>query len=80
MVNTISGTVTPVSTRTGQAGPPIPVGIYTYPLAIALAPAGDTAVVVGTYAGRVTLINTRTRRVTARIAVGRYPLAAAIAR
>jgi YVTN family beta-propeller protein len=56
------------------------VGIYAYPLAMALTPSGDTAAVVGTYAGRVILVNTRTRRVTAKITVGRYPLTAAIAR
>ncbi len=80
MVNTISGTVTPVSTRTGRAGPPIGVGTYSYPLAIALAPSGHTAVVVGTYAGRVALLDTRTRRTIARIKTGRYPVAVAIAR
>jgi YVTN family beta-propeller protein len=80
VVNTISGSVTPVSTLTGRAGTPIPVGIYTYPLAMAVTPSGDTAAVIGTYAGRVILVNTRTRRVTAKITVGRYPLTAAIAR
>jgi hypothetical protein len=62
VVNTISGTVTPVSTRTGHAGPPIPAGVYNYPTAITVAPGGGTAVVVGTYAGKITLIDTRTRR------------------
>ena len=79
VVNTISGTVTPVSTRTGHAGPPIPAGVYNYPTAITLAPGGGTAVVVGTYAGKVTLIDTRTRRAVAQVKVGAYPVAAAIA-
>ena len=78
MVNTISGTVTPVGTTNRRAGRPIRVGIYAYPTAITLAPSGTTSVVVDTYAGRVTLINTRTRRVVAQITVGVYPTAAAI--
>jgi YVTN family beta-propeller protein len=78
VVNTISGTLTPVSTRTNHARRPIGVGIFTYPTAIALA--GRIGVVIGTYAGRVTLINTRTRQVTARLRVGSYPVAVAIAR
>ena len=79
MVNTISGTVTPVSTTTGHAGPPIPAGVYNYPTAITLAPGGGTAVVVGTYAGKVTLIDTRTRHAVAQVKVGAYPVAAAVA-
>jgi YVTN family beta-propeller protein len=79
VVNTISGTVTPVSTRTGRAGPPIPAGVYNYPTAITLAPSGGTAVVVGTYAGKVTLIDTHTRRAIAQVKVGSYPVAAAVA-
>ena len=77
VVNTISGTLTPVSTATG--GRPIRTGIYTYPTAIEFSPSGATAVVIGTYAGRATLVNTRTGKVTARITVGLYPVAAAIA-
>jgi hypothetical protein len=79
VVNTISGTVTPVSTATGRAGRPIPVGTYAYPTTIALAQGGATAVVVGTYAGRVALVNTRTRRTVAQVRTGRYPVAVAIA-
>jgi YVTN family beta-propeller protein len=79
VVNTISGTVTPVSTTSGQGSRPIRVGIYSYPTAITLAPSGPISVVVGTYAGRVTLINTRTRHAIAWITVGSYPVAAAIA-
>jgi YVTN family beta-propeller protein len=54
--------------------------VYSYPTAIALAPSGHTAIVVGSYAGKVTLIDTRTRKATAHIAVGAYPVAAAVAR
>jgi YVTN family beta-propeller protein len=78
VVNTISGTVTPVSTKAGRAGPAIPVGIYSYPTAIALAPS-DTAVLVGTYSGQVRLLDTHTRHVIARIPVGSLPVAVAIA-
>ena len=79
MVNTISGTVTPVSTATGRPGHPIRVGIYSYPTAITVPPSGHTSVVVGTYTGRVALVNTRTRHTIAWITVGSYPVAAAIA-
>jgi hypothetical protein len=79
VVNTVSGTLTPVSTATGQASSAIKVGIYTYPTAIALTRSGATAVVVGTYAGRATLVSTRTGQVTARITVGSFPVAVAIA-
>ena len=51
VVNTISGTVTPVSTATGRRLKPIPVGLYSYPTAIGVDPAGPLAVVLGTYAG-----------------------------
>jgi DNA-binding beta-propeller fold protein YncE len=78
VVNTISGTLTPLSVRTGRAGPPISVGTYAYPTAIALT--GHTAVVAGTYAGRAALVDLRTRRTIARIKTGRYPVAVAIAR
>jgi YVTN family beta-propeller protein len=71
--------VTPVSTRTGRPGRPIPAGLFNYPTAIALAPSGSTAVVIGTYGGQVTLINTRTRHEVARINVGSFPVAVAIA-
>lgn len=73
VVNTISGTLTPVSTATGVAGRPVRTGVYTYPTAIELTPSGATAVVIGTYVGRATLVSTRTGKVTARITVGLYP-------
>jgi DNA-binding beta-propeller fold protein YncE len=79
VVNTISGTLTPVSTATGVAGRPVRTGIYTYPTAVGLTPSGATAVVIGTYAGRATLVSTRTGKVTGRITVGLYPVAVAIA-
>jgi YVTN family beta-propeller protein len=79
VVNTISGTVTPVNTRDGRAGRPIRVGTYTYPLAMTFAPSGTTAVVIGAYAGKITLVNTQTRKAFAQIAVGSYPKAAVIA-
>ena len=59
---------------------PIPVGSYSYPLAIALAPSGPLAVVAGTYAGRAALVNTRTRRTIAQVTTGSYPVAIAITR
>jgi hypothetical protein len=65
VVNTISGTLTPVSTATGVAGRPVRTGVYTYPTAVGLTPSGATAVVIGTYAGRATLVSTRTGKVTA---------------
>ncbi len=79
VVNSISGTVTPVSTATGRAGRVIPIGVYSYPTAITLAPSGTTAVVVSPYAGQVTLISTTTMQPIATITVGNYPVAAAVA-
>ncbi len=79
VVNTISGTVTPVSIATGKAGSPILIGTYSYPTAIELAPTGATAVVVSPYAGQVTLLNTSSRKAIATVNVGSYPMAAAIA-
>ena len=82
MVNTISGTVTPVSTTTGVAGRPIPVGLYNYPTAMVLPPpgtSGTTSVVVEPYAGQVSLIDTATGHRIAQVTVGSYPVAAAIA-
>ena len=55
------------------------VGLYSYPTAITLAPAGTTAVVVDTYGDQVTLVNTSSRRALKSIDVGGYPVAAAIA-
>jgi YVTN family beta-propeller protein len=79
VVNTISGTVTPVSTGTGAPGGAIPVGLYEYPLAMAFAPDGNTALVLDTYAGQVTPVDPATGHPAAPITVGNYPVAAVIA-
>jgi YVTN family beta-propeller protein len=79
VVNTVSGTLTPVTLASGRAGKPVSVGLYSYPTAITLAPAGATAVVVDTYGDQVTLVNTSSRRALKSIDVGSYPVAAAIA-
>lgn len=76
MVNSISGTVTPLATASGRAGSPISVGLYSYPTVLAVT--GSTAVVLDTYAGQVSLINTRTRHVFAPVTVGNFPVAVAI--
>ena len=73
MVNTTSGTVTPITTATGTAGPPITVG--KYPMSIAITPNGQTAYVANYGSGTVTAIATATDRVTAQIEVGRMPQA-----
>jgi len=78
VVNTISGTLTPITLASGHAGKPVSVGLYSYPTAIALAPAGSTAVVVDTYGDQVSLVNTTSRRTLKSINVGSYPVAAAI--
>jgi len=79
VVNTISGTITPVAVASGRAGRPVSVGLYSYPTAIELAPSGTTAVVIDSYGGQVTLVNVRTGRALKSINVGNYPVAAAIA-
>jgi YVTN family beta-propeller protein len=79
VVNTISGTLTPITLASAEAGKPVSVGLYSYPTAITLAPAGTTAVVVDTYGDQVTLVNTSSRRALKSIDVGGYPVAAAIA-
>jgi YVTN family beta-propeller protein len=77
VVNTISGTLTPISG--GRARSPISVGQYTYPLDIAFGPGRLPAVVLDTYSGQVTLVDTHARRALRRVKVGRYPVAVAIA-
>ena len=77
VVNTISGTLTPISG--GRAGRPISVGRYTYPLDVAFGPGRMPAVVLDTYSGQVTLVDTHARRALRRVKVGRYPVAVAIA-
>ena len=76
-MNTISGTLTPISG--GRAGRPISVGRYTYPLDVAFGPGRMPAVVLDTYSGQVTLVDTHARRALRRVKVGRYPVAVAIA-
>jgi hypothetical protein len=46
VVNSISGTLTPLAAAVGKPGAPISVGLYSYPTALALA--GSTAVVLDT--------------------------------
>ena len=79
MVNTISGTLTPIATASGRRGRPVSVGLYSYPTTIGLAPGGKTAVVLDTYGGQVSLVNTRTHRARPPVTVGGYPVAVAIA-
>ena len=66
IVNTISGTITPVDVASGHAGKPISVGTYAYPTQIIPAPDGRTAVVLGTYAGTVRLLDTRAQSASGR--------------
>jgi DNA-binding beta-propeller fold protein YncE len=77
VVNSISGTVTPLATASGRVGTPISVGLYSYPTVLAVS--GSTAVVLDTYAGQVSLVNTKTRHVFAPLTVGNFPVAVAIA-
>jgi YVTN family beta-propeller protein len=79
VVNTISGTLTPIHTAGGRAERPITVGRYTYPLDVAFGRGRMPAVVLDTYSGQVTLVDTRARRRLRRVKVGRYPIAVAIA-
>ena len=78
VVNTISGTVTPVSSN-GRTSRPISVGTYSYPTAIAIAPGpnrGGRGYVFGpALAGRPALA-ARRRPITGR----GFPVAVAIAR
>jgi YVTN family beta-propeller protein len=76
VVSSISGTVTPLSTATGRAGPALSVGLYSYPTGVAVS--GSTAVVIDSYAGQISLINTATGHVFAPITVGNFPVAVAI--
>ena len=78
VVNTISGTVTPVAAGTGARRAAIPVGLYDYPLAMAFAPDGSSALVLDTYAGQVTPVDPATGKPAAPVTVGNYPVAAVI--
>jgi YVTN family beta-propeller protein len=77
VVNSASGTVTPVNLVTRRAGKPIRVGAD--PRAIAITPSGRMAYVVNSASGTVTPIVTGTRRAEAPIRVGSDPQAIAIA-
>ena len=69
--------MTPISTATNSAGPPIPVGINPY--RIAITPDGKTAYVVDyAHQGMVTPISTATNTAGPPIPVGNYPYAIAI--
>jgi DNA-binding beta-propeller fold protein YncE len=63
-----------------RAGPATrsPVGTYSYPTSIILAPGGSTAVVLGPYDGTVRLLNTRTRTAAKPVKVGALPVAVAV--
>lgn len=76
VVNSGSGTVTPVNLRTRRAEPPIRVGAR--PTAIAASPDGDTLWVANSGAGTVTPVNAATRRPGRPVRVGRDPRALAI--
>ena len=80
VVNTISGTITPVNVDRGHAGKAISVGTYAYPTQIIPASDGRTAVVLGTYAGTVRLFDTRSRSASGPIKVGALPVTAAVTR
>ena len=68
----------PVAVAAGRASRPIRVGLYGYPLAIALGP-GDAAEVLDTYSGQVVPVDLATRHPFHPITVGAYPVAVAIA-
>jgi len=64
---------------TGRAGRSIGVGLYGYPLTVAVSPHSRLALVLDTYSGQVRPVNLVTGRALRRIHVGAYPLAAVIA-
>ena len=76
VVNSGSGTVTPIDLAKRRAGTPIPVG--QDPQAIAVTPDGRTAYVANSGSGTVTPIATATRRAGTPIRVGRDPRAIAV--
>ena len=71
-----SGSVTPITTATNTAGPPIPVGYL--PNVIAITPDGKTAYVVNVNSGTVTPITTATNTAGPPITTGIDPEAIAI--
>ncbi len=76
VVNSGSGTVTPIDLAKRRAGRPIGVG--RDPQAIAVTPDGRTAYVANSGSGTVTPIATATRRAGTPIRVGRDPRAIAV--
>ena len=76
VVNSGSGTVTPIDMITRRAGKPIRVG--TDPQAIAITPDGRTAFVANADSGTVTPVDTVTRRAAGPIRVGADPRAIVI--
>ena len=76
VVNSDSGSVTPINLGTRKAGRPIRVG--KHPLAIAITPGGQTAYVANSGSGTVTPIDTVTRRAGPPIPVGRDPQSIAV--
>jgi len=76
MVNSGSGTVTPIRVATGTALPAIKVG--SDPVAIAITPDGRTAYVVNTGSGTVTPIRVASNTALRPIHVGGFPDAIAI--
>jgi YVTN family beta-propeller protein len=76
VVNSDSGTVTPIDLAKRHAGDPIRVG--KHPLAIALTPDSKTAYVVNSGSGTVTPIDTSTWRAGAPIPAGRDPQTIAV--
>ena len=71
VVNASSGTVTPISTATNTAGPPITVG--SVPFSIAITPDGKTAYVANDGSGTVTPISTATNTAGPPITTGDDP-------
>jgi hypothetical protein len=76
VVNSISGTVTPIATSSGRRAPAVSVGAFSYPTGMAIT--GSTAIVVDSYGGQLSLFSTRTRHAYAPITVGDFPVALAI--
>jgi hypothetical protein len=80
VVNTVSGTVTPVSAATGVARKAISVGTYSYPLTITMITNSSLAAVVDPYSGQISTINLATGAARKPINLGdtTFPLQIAI--
>ena len=77
VLNTISGTLTPVAAPGDHPGRAIALGSSTYPTALAIAPGSDTAVVLDTDTGQVTLVDLRRRSASTPLPTGGAPVAVA---